>query len=106
MKHKKSKSKSKPDASQAYTLKGNLEIARNGLGYVVIADGSGDVLVRPGNFNNALHGDIVRVKVFKENFGTGKKRRQDNRSCFKTAYRIYGHLATFDQLRFFYSGYR
>lgn len=73
MKHKKSKSKSKQDASQAYLLKGNLEIARNGLGYVVIADGSGDVLVRPGNFNNALHGDTVRVKVFKENFGTGKK---------------------------------
>ena len=54
-------------------LKGNLDIARNGLGYVVIADGSGDVLVRPGNFNNALHGDTVRVKVFKENIGTGKK---------------------------------
>jgi len=73
MKHKKTKSKSKHDASQAYVLKGNLEIARNGLGYVVIADGSGDVLVRPGNFNNALHGDVVRVKVFKENLGTGKK---------------------------------
>ena len=69
MKHKKSKHQS----SQAYVLKGNLDIARNGLGYVVIADGSGDVLVRPGNFNNALHGDTVRVKVFKENIGTGKK---------------------------------
>src|SRR6478609_7758592 len=73
MKHKKSKSKSKDDSSQSYLLKGNLDIARNGLGYVVITDGSGDVLVRPGNFNNALHGDTVRVKVFKENIGTGKK---------------------------------
>ena len=73
MKHKKSKSKSKHQSSQSYLLKGNLDIARNGLGYVVIADGSGDVLVRPGNFNNALHGDTVRVKVFKENIGTGKK---------------------------------
>ncbi len=73
MKHKKAKSKSKHDASQSYLLKGDLDIARNGLGYVVIADGSGDVLIRPGNFNNALHGDTVRVKVFKENLSTGKK---------------------------------
>jgi ribonuclease R len=71
MKHK--KSKSKHESSQSYILKGNLDIARNGLGYVIIADGSGDVLVRPGNFNNALHGDVVRVKVFKENITTGKK---------------------------------
>jgi ribonuclease R len=71
MKHK--KSKSKHESSQSFILKGNLDIARNGLGYVVIADGSGDVLVRPGNFNNALHGDVVRVKVFKENITTGKK---------------------------------
>lgn len=71
MKHK--KSKSKHHSSQSYLLKGELDIARNGLGYVVIADGSGDILVRPGNFNTALHGDTVRVKVFKENIGTGKK---------------------------------
>src|SRR5205809_965985 len=73
MKHKKSKSKSKHHSSQSFLLKGTLDIARNGLGYVVISDGSGDVLVRPGNFNTALHGDIVRVKVFKENMDTGKK---------------------------------
>ena len=71
MKHK--KSKSKHHSSQSYLLKGELDIARNGMGYVVIADGSGDVLVRPGNFNTALHGDTVRVKVFKENIDTGKK---------------------------------
>ncbi len=71
MKHK--KSKSKQHASQSFILKGTLDIARNGMGYVVIADGGGDILVRPGNFNNALHGDTVRVKVFKENIDTGKK---------------------------------
>lgn len=69
MKHKKTKHHS----SQSFILKGTLDIARSGLGYVVIKDGSGDVLVRPGNFNNALHGDTVRVKVFKENISTGKK---------------------------------
>jgi ribonuclease R len=70
---KKKKSKSKHHASQSVTLKGTLDIARNGLGYVIIADGTGDVLVRPGNFNTALDGDTVRVKVFKENIDTGRK---------------------------------
>src|SRR5258706_8246001 len=70
---KKKKSKSKHETSQSPVLKGTLDIARNGLGYVVVADGSGDVLVRPGNFNTALDGDTVRVKVFKENTDTGRK---------------------------------
>ena len=70
---KNKKTKSKHQSSQAFLSKGTLDIARNGLGYVVIKDGTGDVLVRPGNFHNALHGDTVRVKVFKENITTGKK---------------------------------
>lgn len=57
----------------AAELKGKLEITRSGLGYVVIADGNGDVLVRPGSFNTALHGDEVRVKVTKENVSSGRK---------------------------------
>ncbi len=31
------------------------------------------MLVRPGNFNTALHGDTVRVKVTRQNFGNGKR---------------------------------
>ena len=70
---KNSKQKSKGKAAQQHLSKGTLEITRSGIGYVVIADGSGDVLVRPGDFNNALHGDTVRVKVNKENLRTGRK---------------------------------
>ncbi|QEC67334.1 ribonuclease R [Panacibacter ginsenosidivorans] len=57
----------------AQALKGNLEITRSGIGYVVISDGTGDVLVRPGSFNNALHGDTVRVKVTKMNPLNGRR---------------------------------
>jgi ribonuclease R len=53
--------------------KGLLEITRSGIGYVVIADGSGDILVRPGDFNTALHGDTVTVRVVKENMSTKRK---------------------------------
>jgi ribonuclease R len=72
----KSKGKSKPKhkhKSAELVQKGTLDITRSGMGYVVITGGTGDVLVRPGDFNNALHGDTVRVKIVKENLSTGKK---------------------------------
>lgn len=55
-----------------HALKGTLDITRSGIGYVVI-EGGDDVLVRPGSFNTALHGDTVRVKVTRENFTTGRR---------------------------------
>ncbi|HEY6976950.1 MAG TPA: ribonuclease R [Chitinophagaceae bacterium] len=70
MNKKKGKHKHK---SSDHILKGTLDITRSGIGYVVIADGSGDILVRPGNFNTALHGDTVRVKITRQNFGNGKR---------------------------------
>ena len=54
-------------------VKGTLEVTRSGIGYVVIPDGSGDVLVRSNDFGNALHGDTVRVKITKENMSSGRK---------------------------------
>jgi ribonuclease R len=60
-------------SAQHSALRGILEITRSGIGYVVIANGTGDVLVRQGDFNTALNGDTVVVKVVKENMNTGKK---------------------------------
>ncbi|MEP6514108.1 MAG: ribonuclease R, partial [Parafilimonas sp.] len=67
------KSKQKHKESYKSMLTGTLDIARSGIGYVIIADGSGDILVRPGNFNTALHGDTVQVKVIKENLNSNRK---------------------------------
>ncbi len=58
---------------EADVTKGTLEITRSGIGYVVVSGDGGDVLVRPNDFNTALNGDIVRVKVLKENGRTGRK---------------------------------
>ena len=55
------------------TIKGVLEITRSGLGYVVVPNDSGDVIVRPNDFGTAMHGDTVRVKVTKENLNSGRK---------------------------------
>ncbi|MCC6633864.1 MAG: ribonuclease R, partial [Chitinophagaceae bacterium] len=55
------------------TLKGILEVTNSGIGYVIMPEGVGDILVRQDNFNTAFHGDTVRVKVIKENFKSGKR---------------------------------
>ncbi len=82
-----SKQKNKKHSTTKHTHKalletGVLEITRSGIGYVVIANGTGDILVRQGNFNTALHGDTVTVKVIKESSTTKKKRRK-NCGCFR-----------------------
>jgi ribonuclease R len=69
----KKNAKSKHKAVKELLSKGTLDITRSGMGYVIIGDGKNDVLVRPGDFNNALHGDTVRVKITKENVATGKR---------------------------------
>lgn len=52
-------------------VKGTLEITRSGMGYVIVEGREKDLLIRPHDFNKALDGDIVRVKV-KESHG-GKR---------------------------------
>lgn len=73
MSRKKDKNKHKHNVGHQSLSKGTLEITRSGIGYVVMPEGTGDVLVRPGDFNTALHGDTVRVKVTRENMSTGRK---------------------------------
>ncbi len=55
-------------------LTGTLDITRSGVGYVIIDKLDKDVMVRPSDFNTALHGDTVRVKV--PAFATGRGGRQ------------------------------
>lgn len=73
MNKKKTKTKTTKNTKAPAAKQGVLDITRSGIGYVVIADGSGDILVRPGDFNTALHGDTVAVKLVKENPGTKRK---------------------------------
>lgn len=50
----------------AKILKGVLDITRSGMGFLIVPGTETDVLIRPGDFNTALHGDTVRVKVKSE----------------------------------------
>lgn len=49
--------------------KGVLEITRSGMGFVVVPGLEADILVRPNDFNTALHGDTVKVDVNPEKSG-------------------------------------
>ena len=49
--------------------KGVLEITRSGMGFVVVDGLETDILVRPNDFNTAMHGDTVRVEVNPERSG-------------------------------------
>lgn len=51
--------------------KGVIEITRSGMGFVVVEGLETDILVRPNDFNTALHGDTVKVEVNPER--TGKR---------------------------------
>lgn len=62
----KKKQKNSPDSGK--TLKGKLDITRSGMGFVIIPEQETDVLIRPTDFNTAMHGDTVIVKV-KNSYG-------------------------------------
>ena len=49
--------------------KGVIEITRSGMGFVVVPGLETDILVRPNDFNTAMHGDTVRVEVNPERSG-------------------------------------
>lgn len=63
MSRKQARKKKKKGAAEPHTLKGVLDITRSGIGYVIVENLPNDILVRPADFNTALHGDTVRVRV-------------------------------------------
>ncbi len=48
-------------------VKGTLDITRSGIGYVIAEGQEKDVLVRPNDFNRAMDGDTVLVKLKESN---------------------------------------
>ena len=63
---RKQSKKKKKRSDGADLLTGVLDITRSGMGYVIVDKESNDIMVRPNDFNTALHGDTVKVKVSPE----------------------------------------
>src|SRR5690242_9564796 len=69
---KRKKQKVRQKSSHAHLLKGELEVTRSGMGFVTIENLDTDILIRPGDFNTAMHGDKVLVAI-KEHKSGGKR---------------------------------
>ncbi len=69
---KKKKTKGKQRQASDKFLKGQLDITRSGMGFVTVENMDVDILIRPSDFNTALHGDTVRVAI-KEQRGQGRR---------------------------------
>ena len=63
------KKKKERQRTHEHTVKGVLDITRSGMGFVTVENLPVDVIIRPGDFNMALHGDSVRVKIKQEKGG-------------------------------------
>ena len=70
---RKQSKKKKKKSSDPDLITGVLDITRSGMGYVIVDKESNDIMVRPNDFNTALHGDTVKVRVSAE---PNKSKRQ------------------------------
>ncbi|HEU4471253.1 MAG TPA: RNB domain-containing ribonuclease, partial [Flavisolibacter sp.] len=63
MGRKNAKKPGKKRERNANEYKGVIEITRSGMGFVVVEGLETDILIKPNDFNTAMHGDTVRVEV-------------------------------------------
>ena len=100
-KEKKSKQKKTAKTIVVATLKGKIDITRSGMGYVIVDNNAIDIMVRPSDMSNALHGDIVRVKITRENGRTGKKEGKVVEVIERRQTEFIGHIQLSDKFAFF-----
>jgi ribonuclease R len=60
--------KDKKSSSQVLVVKGVLDIARSGMGFVAVEGMEKDIMIKPNDINRAFDGDTVRVQISKDNF--------------------------------------
>ena len=63
---RKQSKKKKKKTTDPDLITGVLDITRSGMGYVIVDKDSTDIMVRPNDFNTALHGDTVKVRIAQE----------------------------------------
>jgi ribonuclease R len=96
--------KEKPSRRKKHELderKGVLEITRSGVGYVVTGEDGADVFVRPNDFNTALNGDTVKVKVVRENLNNGKREGRITEVVSRKQSEFIGHVQVSSNFAFF-----
>jgi len=70
------KEKTTRKQSSTTSVKGKLDISRSGVGYVIVEGMEKDIVVRPGDFGRAFHGDTVKVQISND---SGRGRRTEGK---------------------------
>ena len=95
---KSKKKKKKSDSSPLY--KGRLDVTRSGMGFVIVDQLDQDIMIRPSDFNTALHGDTVRVKVNRSS-GRGRQQGQVVEVVERKQMEFMGHVELSSAFAFF-----
>ena len=95
----KKKAKKKSPSQELY--KGKLDITRSGMGFVIREGVDQDILVRPVDFNTALHGDTVRVRVFGHGGKAGRLQGEVTEVVDRKQTEFLGHVELSQDFAFF-----
>jgi len=97
----KKKKKKKSGTSSSHLLTGRLDVTRSGMGFVIIEGRDQDILVRPSDFNTALHGDTVRVQVLGNPGRSGRQQGEVVEVVDRKQMEFLGHVELSQSFAFF-----
>ena len=103
MKNKKKNKKKGPAGVPhgAELLTGRLDVTRSGMGFVIVEGREQDILVRPADFNTALHGDTVRVRVLNNSPRSGRSQGEVVEVIDRKQLEFLGHVEISASFAFF-----
>src|ERR1700722_13061390 len=87
---KKKNKKSNTDTSNLY--KGRLDVTRSGMGFAIVEGRDQDILVRPADFNTALHGDTVQVRILSNGGRSGRLQGEVAEVIERKQMELLGHI--------------
>ena len=97
----KKKKKKKSGTSSSHLLTGRLDVTRSGMGFVIIEGRDQDILVRPSDFNTALHGDTVRVQALGNPGRSGRQQGEVVDVVERKQMEFLGHVELSQSFAFF-----
>src|SRR5258708_8828406 len=89
------------DVSGADLYKGRLDVTRSGMGFVIVEGREQDILIRPSDFNTALHGDTVRVRVRNTSGKSGRSTGEVVEVVDRKQMEFLGHVELSQSFAFF-----
>ena len=97
----KKKKKDKDHSNSKELYKGRLDVTRSGMGFVIVEGQDQDILVRPSDFNTALHGDTVQVHVVNKSSRNGRWQGEVVEVVERKQVEFLGHVEISQSFAFF-----